>query len=257
MIEPFLETGDIIEVNKKQYLVLGIYDLEIKDSIRKERKTYVDEVLKNVENMKKIKPSNFYIARQNLYYYFMFYDSRTIREFLIRVFEQNNRLLLCEYSSYPVSIEPVFLFNLIGTRKKVGKVKEADVKVNLIKGALLNIFLAYICTTTEVYERVYNDVKSSKITKKQKDYLKNCVMKQLNFMSEQYDTAKRMFSTCIADVYVNKQHYLGYICFTKDHVNVLSVCNKNASLKKKVELLFDKNYPMFELDFKDVAKVEF
>ena len=39
MIEPFFETGDIIEVNNKQYLVLGIYDLEIKDSIRKERKT--------------------------------------------------------------------------------------------------------------------------------------------------------------------------------------------------------------------------
>ena len=52
-------------------------------------------------------------------------------------------------------------------------------------------------------------------------------------------------------------HYLGYIRFTEDNVNVYAFCSKNASLKKKVELIFNNNeLPKYHLDFRDVAKAE-
>ena len=149
MFEPFLETGSIIDVDNKQYLVLGIYN---KDLIKKERKIYVDKVLKNVENMRPIKPSYYFEAKQNLYYYYLYYESKTVKEFVIRILEHDDRLLVCDYSSYPVIKESDFLFNLIGTKKKVGKIKEKDVKLNLLKGTFFNKFLAKISTTTEVYD---------------------------------------------------------------------------------------------------------
>ena len=258
MFEPFLETGNIIELNNKKYLVLGIFNDEIEDSIQGEKENYVDKMLKSIKNIYQIKPSgDFLVARRSIYYYFLYYDSKTVREFLIKVFEQQNRLLFCEYSSYPENIKLERLHRVKGTRKKVGKIKEEGVKRNLVKSAFLDKSFANICTTTEVYNRLYSDVMDAKITKEQKDYLKNSMMEQLNFMAEQYDTAKSMFSPCIAEVCINNKHYLGYINFTEDHVNVFSICNKNAGLKKKVELLFDSNLPVYRVAFKDVAKVEF
>ena len=49
MFEPVLETGDIIEVNKKQYLVLGIFNHVIEDTIQNERQIFLNNVLKSVE----------------------------------------------------------------------------------------------------------------------------------------------------------------------------------------------------------------
>ena len=42
MIEQFFETGDIIEVNKKQYLVLGIFNYVIEDTIQNERQIFLE-----------------------------------------------------------------------------------------------------------------------------------------------------------------------------------------------------------------------
>lgn len=257
MFEPVLETGDIIQVNHKKYLVLGIYNHLILN-IQQERVTYVDKVLRDVENKSKPKPFGTYEAIRNMYYYFLYYDSKTVKEFLTRILGQNNCLLVCEYSSYPASMKLESLYKIKGKLKKVENLKEEDVKLNLVKDAFLDKSFANISTTTEVYNRVFSDVKDSPITKQQKEYLKKCVMEQLNFIAEEYYKAKYMQSDCIAEVCINNKHYLGYIGFTEDHVNVFNICNKNARLRKKVELLFSDNYNQkLKLDFKDVAKVEF
>lgn len=261
MFEPVLETGDIIEVDNKQYLVLGILKFDIVDCIQKERVNYIDDLLKNVKNMYISKTSPSYAIR-NLYYYYLYYDSKTVKEFVTRVFAQVNRLMLCEYSSYPDNMKPDFWLNFvegtkIRTKRKVGKIEEKDVKLNLMKGAFFNNYLANICTTGEVYEKAFSDVKDSKITKEQKDYLKSYLMQQLNVLAKQYDIAKNTLSDCIAEVCINNKQYLGYICFQGDHVNVYRYCNKNEGLKKKIELLFyDGDFTMLKLDYKDVTKVE-
>ena len=103
MFEPVLETGDIIEVNKKQYLVLGIFNYVIEDTIQNERQIFLNNVLKSVENLHIPEASVSSLIR-NLYYYFLYYDSKTVKEFLTRVFAKTNNLLVCEYSSYPYSM---------------------------------------------------------------------------------------------------------------------------------------------------------
>lgn len=56
---------------------------------------------------------------------------------------------------------------------------------------------------------------------------------------------------------INNKYYLGYVTFKIGHVDVLAYCNKNARLKKKVELVFsDNNDQKLKLDYKDVAKAE-
>ena len=256
MFGPVLETGNIIEVDKKQYLVLGIYNYII-DKIRDERISDLDGVLKNVENMYIPKTSADYAVR-NLYYYFLYYDSKTVREFLTRVLASDNRLLACEYSSYPDHMKPEFLYEIEikGTRKKVGKIKEETVKLNLVKAAFTDKLFAKICTTTEVYTSVFSDVIDSKIAKEQKDFLKSYMMEQLNLMAEQYYTAKNTLSYCIADVCINKKHYLAYVGFKIDHVEVCSYCSKNAGLRRKLDLIFTVGEPKKKLNFSDVAKVE-
>lgn len=255
MFEPVLETGDIIEVNNKQYLVLGIFNSDIDDWIRKERATYIDDVLKNINNMYIPETKASYVV-QNLYFYFLYYDSKTVKEFVVRSFAQGNRLIVCDYSSYPCSMNAKFLYNIKGKIKKVGKLKEEDVKLNLVKRVFTNMLFSKIYTTTEVYNETFSDVKDSKITKKQKDFIKSYLITQLNSMTEQYSTAKKTLSYCIADVCIEHTHYLGYICFTEDNVTVYAFCSKNASLKKKVELIFSNELSEYRLDFKDVAKAE-
>ena len=255
MFEPVLETGDIIEVNKKQYLVLGIFNYVIEDTIQNERQIFLNNVLKSVENLHIPEASVSSLIR-NLYYYFLYYDSKTVKEFLTRVFAKTNNLLVCEYSSYPYSMKTKFLYNVKGEIRKVAKIKEEDVKLNLVKRAFTNMLFSKICTTTEVYNETFSDVKDSKITKKQKDFIKSYLITQLNFIAEQYFTAKKTLSYCIADVCIEHTHYLGYICFTEDNVTVYAFCSKNASLKKKVELIFSNELPKYHLDFRDVAKAE-
>ena len=256
MFEPVLETGDIIEINKKQYLVLGIFNYVIEDTIQNERQIFLNNVLKSVENLHIPEASVSSLIR-NLYYYFLYYDSKTVKEFLTRVFAKTNNLLVCEYSSYPYSMKTKFLYNVKGEIRKVGKIKEEDVKLNLVKRAFTNMLFSKICTTTEVYNETFSDVKDSKITKKQKDFIKSYLITQLNLMTEQYSTAKKTLSYCIADIWIEHMHYLGYIRFTEDNVNVYAFCSKNASLKKKVELIFNNNeLPKYHLDFRDVAKAE-
>lgn len=254
MFEPVLETGNIIEVNKKQYLVLGIYNHVI--AVRQEEKLkYLDDVVRNIANMYIPETSAFY-AERNLYYYFLCYDSKTVREFLTRIFAQNNCLIVCEYSSYPDCMDTKFLYKIKGPKKIVGKINEEVVRLNLVKGALTNKLLAKICTTTEAYNMVFSDVLDSKITKEQKDYLKSYLMKQLNCLAEQYYTAKNTLSYCIADVCINEKHYLGYVGFRIDNVEVYSYCSKNAGLMKKVGLVFAVGAPKHIVNFNDVAKVE-
>ena len=78
MFEPVLETGDIIEVDNKQYLVLGILKFDIVDCIQKERVNYIDDLLKNVKNMYISKTSPSYAAIRNLSYYYLYYDIKTV-----------------------------------------------------------------------------------------------------------------------------------------------------------------------------------
>lgn len=256
MFETVLETGDIIEVNNKQYLVLGIYTHSILN-IQLERVTYIDKVLRDVGNKYNPKPVGSYEAVRNMYYYFLFYDSKTIKEFLTRILERDNRLLVCEYSAYPDNMKPESLYKIKGQRGKVGTIKEEDVKLNLVKNTFLDKSFADICTITEGYNRVFGDVKDSKITKQQKEYLKKCVTIQLKYKSEEYSTAKYTQSDCIADVCINNKYYLGYVDFKIDYVNVLAYCSQNARLKKKVELVLSDNYDQkLKLDYKDVKKAE-
>lgn len=248
-----LETGTIFEVNKKKYLVLGIFD-NFLDNVKRE-KTYIDEVINNIFNQN-FKELNSFIRQ--FYYCYNFYESKTIKEFVFRALGVT-KLEVCEYSTYPNQIESFLTVRLKeqGNVKVIDKIDAQEVKLNLVKNAFFNPHLKHIITTDDVYDTYF---KSSyawlKITAEQKKFLYKYLLKQIDLYADKYRLAKQNGQYCIAKVKHNGKKYFAYVRFAGDWVFAYAMCAIKASLKEKIKVICTENTaPILSVEAKDVSKL--